>query len=121
MNILNLIAQKIYDKKGFNIIAIDVRGISTLTDYMIIAEGNVERHVQALSRSIIEALDESDYPHFHLDGLKDGDWIAIDCGEIFIHLLVPELREKYALEELWRKGKIVDLKVKTEPNTKKES
>ena len=51
---LNEIAQIIYDKKGFNILAIDVKGISTITDYLIIAEGNVERHCSAIANAIIE-------------------------------------------------------------------
>ncbi len=54
--ILNLIAQTIYDKKGVNILALDVRGISTLTDYVIIAEGNVDKHVTAIAKAILDAL-----------------------------------------------------------------
>lgn len=112
--ILNVIAQKIYDKKGFNILALDVRGISSLTDYFLIAEGNAERHVQSLSREVLETLDELKIPQFHVDGGITGDWIVIDCGHILIHLFISELREKYSLEELWHEGEIVDLKIKLE-------
>lgn len=108
---LNSIAQKIFDKKGFNIMALDVRGISSVTEYFLIAEGSVERHVQALAREVMIALDDLKLPIFHVDGSQTGDWIVIDCGHILIHLFISELREKYSLEELWNKGKIVDLKI----------
>jgi len=109
LDMLNTIAQIIYDKKGRNILALDVREVSTLTEYMLIAEGTVERHVQALCSAIIEKMEGVAFPVFHLDGEKSGDWIVIDCGNILIHLFIPELREKYALETLWQKGTLVDL------------
>lgn len=112
MEVLKTIAQALYEKKGANILAIDVREISSLTEYFIIAEGSVERHVQALSRDIKEVVESLDYPIFHLDGDTNGDWIVLDCGKILIHLFVPEMREKYQLEELWHDGKVVDLDIK---------
>jgi len=109
--ILDAIAQAIFDKKGFNILALDVRGISTFTDYYLIAEGSVERHVSSISKAIVAALEEINLRPLHVEGDKTGDWAVIDYGEIAVHLLIPELREKYALEELWSKGQIVDLHI----------
>ncbi len=111
LKILNSIAQTIYDKKGFNILALDVRGFSTLTDFYMIAEGNIDRHVKAISQAIQDAFDESGYKLLHLDGGKTSDWLVMDYGDIVIHLFIPELREKYALEQLWREAKIVDLHI----------
>lgn len=112
--ILNGIAQLIFDKKGFNILALDVQGISTLTDYFLIAEGNVDQHVIALAKQVIEALKkEGDVP-LHVEGLDQGDWVVIDYLEIVIHLFKPGLRDKYRLEELWRDGKIIDLNLALE-------
>lgn len=109
--ILDTIAQAIFDKKGFNILALDVRGISTMADYFLIAEGNVERHVKALSYSIKDELAELDLHPLHTEGEKEGDWIVMDYGDFVIHLFTPELREKYTLEQLWKKAKIVDLDI----------
>ena len=114
IEMLNAIAQTIYDKKGFNILAIDVREISSLTDYFLIAEGSVERHVQALSLAVQDKIEEMEYPLFHVEGGKAGEWVVVDCGDILVHLFVPELREKYALEELWHEGALVDLALKLE-------
>ncbi len=112
IKMLQTIAQTLYDKKGENILAIDVRGISTLTDFFIIAEGAVDRHLQALARDIVDIMKEQGYDVLHVEGEKSGDWIAIDCGEFMIHLLTPEMRERYSIEEIWHKGKLVELNIK---------
>jgi len=111
LTVLNCIAQSIFDKKGFNILALDVRNISSMTDYFIIAEGTVDRHVKAISKAIEDALIPLGYKPWHIEGENSGDWIVIDYGDVVIHLFIPELREKYALEELWSDGKIVDVKI----------
>lgn len=107
------IAQVIYDKKGANILALDVRGLSSITDYLIIAEGNVDRHVSGMAKAIIEDLEEKGIPLLQVEGLKTGDWVVLDYGEIMVHLFKPGLREKYALEKLWLDSKIVDLVIDT--------
>ena len=107
--LLQNICQRIFDKKGFNILTLDVRGVSTMTDYFIIAEGNVERHVQALSRSIHELLQENDLKPCHTEGERIGDWIVLDYGILIVHLFIPDMREKYALEQVWKAGKVVDI------------
>ena len=111
---LTRIAQAVYDKKGFNILVLDVRNISSMTDYFIIAEGSVDRHVKALSGTIIDELStHCRRSPLHVEGQQEGDWVVLDYGDIVIHLFIPELREKYALEELWREGHIVDVKIST--------
>lgn len=111
---LDLIAQTIFDKKGFNILALDVRGISTMTDYFIVAEGTVDRHVKALSNSIVHAMQTEGEKPLHLEGDQSSDWVVIDYGNIVIHLFIPDLREKYAIEKLWKEGKVVDVNISIE-------
>ena len=112
--LLNFIAQIIFDKKGFNIIAIDVRDISNLADCMIIAEGSVDRHVKAISAAIIEEVKkEKEMEPYKVEGRLGGDWIVIDYQDVIVHLFMPGLREKYQLERLWSQGKIIDLKINT--------
>lgn len=108
---LNSIAQAIYDKKGMNILALDVRGISSLADYVIIAEGNIDRHVKALSYTIKDILHETGINPLYVEGEQTGDWIVMDYSDIVVHLFVPEFREKYELEKLWQKAKIIDLNI----------
>jgi ribosome-associated protein len=111
--ILNLIAQTIYDKKGVNTLALDVRGISTLTDYVIIAEGNVDRHVIAIAQAILDALQEVGFECTQKEGMITGDWVVLDFLNIMVHLFMPGLRDKYRLEDLWKESQILDLQINT--------
>jgi ribosome-associated protein len=112
---LNLIAQTIYDKKGTNILALDVRGISTLTDFVIIAEGNVDRHVIAIADAIIDALHEAGFECIQKEGMLTGDWVVLDFLNIMVHLFGPGMRDIYRLEDLWKESEILDLKIDTTP------
>jgi ribosome-associated protein len=111
MTLLNTIAQAIYDKKGMNILALDLHGVSSMTDYVIIAEGNIDRHLKAIAMAIKDTLQQNNLRSLFVEGEKEGDWIVMDFGEVMIHLLTSDFREKYALEELWREARIVDLNI----------
>ncbi len=113
--LLNAIAQAIYNKKGMNILALDVRGISSLTDYVVIAEGNVDKHVSAIAREVVDTLKGLGVPPVYTEGMQDGDWVVLDYMHIMVHLFMPGLRDKYMLEQLWREGGIVDLKIDVAP------
>ncbi len=115
--IVNFIAQKIYDKKGTNILALNLEEVHSMTDYLIIAEGNIDRHVKAIASFIIEEMKKKwkMYPQY-VEGLEAGDWVVIDYFDIMIHLFMPGLRDKYNLEELWKDGKIVEVDIQIEKN-----
>ncbi len=112
-NFLNSIAQTIFDKNGANIIALDLRGVTDFADFIIIAEGNVDRHVKAVARNVIEVAESLGEKPYIVEGEKNGDWIVIDFAGIIIHLFTPDVRQRYTLEELWSEGKIVDLEIIT--------
>lgn len=112
---LNTLSQIIFDKKGVNILALDIRNISTMSDYCIIAEGAVGRHVKSICAAIKDDMRKAGASLFHCDGEQDGDWIVMDYGNIVVHILTPDMREKYALEELWNKAKIVDVEINVNP------
>lgn len=112
---LNLIGQTIYDKKGSNILALDVRGISSITDYIIIAEGSATQHVTAIARAIMEELN-CDFRFLqYVEGLSEGEWVVLDFFDFMVHLFAPNMREKYQLEELWKEGEIIDLNIQVGP------
>lgn len=113
-NFINNLAQLIFDKKGSNILALDVKGISSICDYLIIAEGNIERHVTAIAHTLIKEMKGKRIKAYHVDGLKEGDWLVIDFGQVHVHLFVPAIREKYNLESLWEGAKIIELAIDTE-------
>lgn len=113
--VLNLIAQAIFDKKGRNILVLNVRQISSMTDFFVIAEGSVDRHNKSIADHLVEVLEPIIGKPLYSEGLASSDWIVLDYGEFIIHLFIPELREKYCLEKLWSAGSIVDVEVKTFP------
>ena len=113
MPILNRIAQAIFDKKGMNILGLDVRGVSSMTDFVIIAEGNVDRHVVAIAQAVLDVLKQEGQQPIHVEGLQTGDWVVIDFLDIMVHLIMPGLREKYRLEDLWKDGQLLDLTIDT--------
>jgi ribosome-associated protein len=110
MDLLNQIAQIIYDKKGSNILCLDLKGKSSITDYLLIAEGNVDRHVISMARAIMDQFRKASLKS---EGLQTGDWVVLDFGVVLVHLFQPGLREKYSLEKLWNEGEIVDLVIST--------
>jgi ribosome-associated protein len=109
--LINSVAQAIFDKKGFNILALDIRGVSSLTDVLVIAEGNVDRHLQAIASAIIAEMKKRGKTPYFVEGMQEGQWIVLDYLDIIIHLFLPSYREKYQLERLWQNGKIIELKI----------
>ncbi len=111
--LLDSVAKAIYDKKGSNIMALDLKGISTITDYLVIGEGNVDRHVIAIGMAVISKLKEQGYRPVAVEGMDNGDWVVIDCGPMLIHLFMPDVRERFGIEKLWGDGKLIDLSFET--------
>ena len=105
------IVKSAYDRKGMNLIALDVREVTSMTDFCIICEGNVSRHLKAISTAITVDLKEQGVEPIHVDGDMNSEWLVIDYGTVVVHLFLPETRLKYRLEELWSDGKLVPLDI----------
>jgi ribosome-associated protein len=108
---LHAVAQAIYDKKGSDILCFDVKSISGISDYVIIASGNVDKHVKALAREVEEKMRLMGEKPTYAEGYEDGRWIVLDFIGLIVHILLPDTREFYNLEALWKGGKIVDLNI----------
>ena len=111
IEILSQIAQTIFDKKGINILALDVRPSTDMTDYVIIAEGLADTHVQAIATEVIRVMDREGVTLSFEEGLKNGDWVVLDFTWFVVHLFMPGMREKYSLEGLWEEALIVDVAI----------
>ena len=86
LELLNFIAQVVFDKKGTNILALDVRGLSTITDYLLIAEGGVDRHVTAIAKTVEDELRKIGERPAYVEGMQNGDWIVLDYHQVMVHL-----------------------------------
>ena len=94
------------DKKGEDIRIIDIRQVSVLADYFIIASGSNANQVQA--DNVEEILGKSGYEPRQIEGYRNANWILMDYGDIIVHVFCREDRLFYDLERIWRDGKIME-------------
>jgi len=114
------IAQLLDDKKGENIVALDVRGLTSLADYFVIASATSDTHAKALSDYVEEMIkrETGELPH-HVEGREYNRWVVLDYGDVIVHVMLPDVRDYYGLDWLWADAKKIDLDLK--PNVKEES
>jgi len=84
-----------------DIIQIDIRGKSSVADFMIVASGRSNRHVSALSDYLMRALKEMGHKDLGVEGLEGCDWVLVDIGDVIVHIFRPEVRVFYNLEKIW--------------------
>jgi len=98
------------DKKGMDLLALDVRELSSLTDYLLLISGRSDRQVQAIAENI-----RTEFKHHHnmlplaIEGMDKGRWVLLDYGEIMVHVFQQPVREFYDLEGLWSEAPEVEL------------
>ena len=102
---LTLILSRLDDMKAEDTITIDLRGKSSITDYMVVTTGRVNRHVGAIAENVAKGLKESGIEAPHIEGLANCDWVLIDSGDVIVHVFRPEVREFYNLEKMWTSEK----------------
>jgi len=89
------------EAKGDNIVLLDVRQLTDITDYMLVATGTSERHVKTLAERVLERMREAGWRHLGMEGLEDADWVLVDFVDVVVHIMRPLTRERYNLEGLW--------------------
>ena len=96
------------DAKTQNIAVLDVRKISDFTDYMVIATGTSNRHVQSSADKVVETLRGHGVRPVGIEGKQLGDWVLIDFGDVVVHIMREQTRDFYNLEKLWSDAKRVE-------------
>ena len=89
------------DAKAENVVAIDIKGKSSIGDYMVIASGRSDRHVGAIGEQVQRKLKEAAHGRARIEGRPQCDWVLIDAGDIIVHVFRPEVRAFYGLEKMW--------------------
>lgn len=105
---LKLALHALEDKKGEDIRVIDIREVSVLADYFIIASGSNTHQVQAMTDNVEEELGKAGYPCRQVEGYQSANWILMDYSDIIVHAFCKEDRLFYDLERIWRDGKVID-------------
>lgn len=90
--------------KGVDIVEIDVRGKTSMTDWLLIASGTSTRHVKALADDVVRAAKNAGIGVIGVEGEGDAEWVLVDLGDVVVHIMLPRTREFYGLERLWTVG-----------------
>jgi ribosome-associated protein len=89
------------DKKAMDVVVLDMRDASSISDYFLICSGGSERQVQAIADAIDEQLEQSGTNSLGVEGYREGRWILMDYGDVIVHVFSQETRDFYDLERLW--------------------
>ncbi|WP_341305371.1 ribosome silencing factor [Pseudomonas sp. TMP25] len=107
--------------KAQDITTIDVRGKTSITDFMLIASGTSSRHVKSLVENVLEKVKEQGVRPIGTEGMDTGEWALLDLGDIVVHVMLPTAREFYDLERLWRGAEQSRAQFSAEPSAEQSS
>ena len=102
--LLRLVQAALEDMKAVNVKVIDVRGLTDVADTLVIASGTSDRHVRSIADRVIEQAKASGMRPLGTEGEREGEWVLVDLQDIIVHVMLPRVREFYALERLWEAG-----------------
>ena len=106
---IKLAAAAADDKKGLQIVALNVYDLTTIADYFLFVTATSRTHVQAINQAIDEAMSKAGREPLQVEGRQEGQWILMDYADVIIHIFLGEQREFYGLERLWGDAPQVDL------------
>jgi ribosome-associated protein len=96
------------DKKGYDLVALDISGIASFADYFLLCTGDSSRQIQAIADEVEQQLEERGIRPSHVEGYKNAEWILMDYMDLIVHIFSKNARPYYDLERLWRDGKKLD-------------
>jgi ribosome-associated protein len=89
------------DLKAQNVAVLDVSDLTDVTDTIVIASGTSDRHVKSLAGRVLERAKEAGFRSLGVEGEREGEWVLVDLQDVIVHVMLPRIREFYALEKLW--------------------
>lgn len=97
----DLVTRALQDMKGVDIRVLDVRDMTALTDFMVIASGTSDRHVKSLARQVLDQARSAGVKPMGVEGEAEGEWVLVDLRDVVVHVMRPQVRDFYNLEKLW--------------------
>lgn len=104
-----LCARALLDRKAIDLVILEVKDLSSFTDYFLICSGNSDRQVQAIASHIEERLGKEGIHPLGIEGKREGRWTLLDYGDVVVHIFFHPVREFYDLEKLWSEASRVEL------------
>lgn len=105
--VLSQVVDALLDRKAVEPVVLDLRGISTATDYFVIVSGTSDAHVRGMAEYVVGVLAPSGIEPHHVEGLVQGRWVLLDYVDFVVHVFHPDLRAFYQLERLWGDAPVV--------------
>ena len=102
--LLKIAQTSLEDMKARDLRVLDVRSLTSVTDYLLIASGTSDRHVRSLSEKLIEDAKQAGQVPLGVEGQEGGEWVLVDLNDVVVHVMQPRVREFYKLEDLWSVG-----------------
>jgi len=103
--LLALVLARLDDNKAAQTVTIDMRGKSSIADFMVVTSGRSSRHVGAIAKNLVDELEKSGAKNVRVEGMRQSDWVLIDGGDVIVHVFRPEVREFYNLEKMWLRAR----------------
>jgi len=104
-----LCARALLDRKAIDLVILEVKDLSSFTDYFLICSGNSDRQVQAIASHIEEKLGKEGIRPLGIEGKREGRWTLLDYGDVVVHIFFQPVREFYDLERLWSEATRVEV------------
>lgn len=99
--VIKVIEHALDEMKAVNVKVLDVHKLTDITDTMIIATGNSDRHVRSIADRVVEYAKKAGFRPMGVEGERDGEWVLVDLQDVIVHIMLPRVREFYRLENLW--------------------
>ena len=100
-NITDLVVDALDDLKAVDTKIVDVRGLSSVMDFLVIASGNSSRHIKSLADNVVVKAKAAGCPPIGVEGENAAEWVLVDLGDVVVHVMQPAARSFYDLERLW--------------------
>ena len=102
--LLALAEHALADLKARDVKVLDVRQLTTIADYMVVASGTSDRHVKSIADRLVQRASEAGCAPLGVEGTGSGEWVLVDLADVVVHIMQPKAREFYKLEKLWDMG-----------------